>query len=88
MQTLFTEIEEAAALENAPLAVRMRPRTLDELVGRICETYSDGNGINHNEGCNLPRESEILHILHEYTNTDIYDITKDGPGSEVLTALK
>ena len=37
---------------------------VDELVGRICETYSDGNGINHNEGCNLPRESEILHILH------------------------
>ncbi len=37
---------------------------LDELVGQICETYSDGNGINHNEGCNLPRESEILRILH------------------------
>lgn len=34
MQTLFTEIEEATALENAPLAVRMRPRTLDELVGQ------------------------------------------------------
>ena len=34
MQTLFTEIEEAAALENAPLAVRMRPRSLDELVGQ------------------------------------------------------
>ncbi|MBQ9338115.1 MAG: aminopeptidase [Lentisphaeria bacterium] len=37
---------------------------VDELIARICETYSDGNGINHNEGCNLPRESEILHILH------------------------
>ena len=36
---------------------------LDDLVGRICETYSDGNGINHHEGCNLPRESEVLHIL-------------------------
>jgi len=34
MQTLFTEIEEAATLENAPLAVRMRPRSLDELVGQ------------------------------------------------------
>ena len=38
---------------------------VDELIARICDTYTDGNGINHNEGCNLPRESEILHILHE-----------------------
>ena len=41
-----------------------RPEHLDELVAKICATYSDGNGINHNEGCNLPRESEILRILH------------------------
>ena len=34
MDTLFTEIEEDAALKYAPLAVRMRPRTLDELVGQ------------------------------------------------------
>lgn len=34
MQTLFTEIEEEAALADAPLAVRMRPRSLDELVGQ------------------------------------------------------
>lgn len=40
------------------------PGHLDELVARICATYSDGNGVNHNEGCNLPRESEILRILH------------------------
>ena len=33
METLFTEIEEAP-LANMPLAVRMRPRTLDELVGQ------------------------------------------------------
>ena len=38
--------------------------TMDPLVERICETYTDGNSINHNEGCNLPRESEILSILH------------------------
>ncbi|MBO5723408.1 MAG: aminopeptidase, partial [Lentisphaeria bacterium] len=38
-------------------------RSMDSLVGKICETYSDGNSINHNEGCNLPRESEILQIL-------------------------
>jgi|GEM_PF-55087 len=40
-------------------------KPVDDLVEQICETYSDGNGINHNEGCNLPRESEILQILHE-----------------------
>ncbi len=34
METLFTEVEDAAAMANAPLAVRMRPRTLDELVGQ------------------------------------------------------
>jgi len=34
MDTLFTEIEQAARDEVAPLAVRMRPRTLDELVGQ------------------------------------------------------
>jgi len=34
MDTLFTEVEEATVQANAPLAVRMRPRTLDELVGQ------------------------------------------------------
>ena len=34
MDTLFTEMEDEARRANAPLAVRMRPRTLDELVGQ------------------------------------------------------
>ena len=34
MDTLFTEIEDEAEFAHAPLAVRMRPRTLDELVGQ------------------------------------------------------
>ena len=54
------------------------PEPLDNLVGRICETYSDGNGINHNEGCNLPRESEILHILQ-----DLLEIIFPGFGGRV-----
>ena len=54
------------------------PKPLDDLVGRICETYSDGNGINHNEGCNLPRESEILHILQ-----DLLEIIFPGFGGRV-----
>lgn len=34
MDTLFTEIEDKAKSDVAPLAVRMRPRTLEELVGQ------------------------------------------------------
>ncbi len=34
MDTLFTEIEQREKSKVAPLAVRMRPRTLDELVGQ------------------------------------------------------
>ena len=34
MDTLFTEMEQSAKSEVAPLAVRLRPRTLDELVGQ------------------------------------------------------
>ncbi len=34
MDTLFTEIEDEDVAPDAPLAVRMRPRTLDELVGQ------------------------------------------------------
>ena len=34
MASLFAEVEDAARASVAPLAVRMRPRTLDELVGQ------------------------------------------------------
>jgi len=34
MQTLFTEIEEQVRVQNAPLALRMRPRNLDEFAGQ------------------------------------------------------
>lgn len=34
MDTLFTEVEQARRRENAPLAVRMRPQTLAEIVGQ------------------------------------------------------
>ena len=34
MQTLFTEIEEQTRAQNAPLALRMRPRSLDEFAGQ------------------------------------------------------
>ena len=35
METLFTAMENERRAEVAPLAVRMRPRTLDEVVGQI-----------------------------------------------------
>ena len=38
---------------------------IDELVGRLCESYADGIGVNHSEGLNLPREAEILELLHD-----------------------
>jgi putative ATPase len=34
MDTLFSDMEDEIRLKNAPLAVRMRPRTLDEIVGQ------------------------------------------------------
>src|ERR1700690_438244 len=33
-ESLFDEAEESAASASAPLAVRMRPRTLDEVIGQ------------------------------------------------------
>ena len=42
MDTLFTEFENAERSKVAPLAVRMRPRTLDELVGQT-EAVGEGS---------------------------------------------
>lgn len=36
---------------------------IDNLTNEICATYADNIGVNHNEGHNLPRESEILEVL-------------------------
>ena len=38
---------------------------IDDLVERLCESYADGIGVNHSEGLNLPREAEILDLLHD-----------------------
>ncbi len=53
--------------KGSPLNSRIPSGFIDELVEQICATYSDGNGINHSEGNNLPRESEILSILGDLT---------------------
>lgn len=38
---------------------------VDALVNRVCDTYQDGKGINHIEGFNLPKRSEVLEILQK-----------------------
>ena len=49
------------ALENANLTGEY----LNDLVGKICDTYQDTKGINHIEGHNLPRQKEILDVLEK-----------------------
>ena len=41
------------------------PAQIDDLVQRLCTSYADGIGVNHSEGLNLPREAEILELLHD-----------------------
>ena len=41
------------------------PAQIDDLVERLCASYADGIGVNHSEGLNLPREAEILELLHD-----------------------
>lgn len=41
VDTLFSDMEDEVRLEHAPLAVRMRPRTLDEVVGQE-EAFGEG----------------------------------------------
>ena len=55
---------------------------IDDLVEKICRTYADGNGVNHSEGSNLPRESEILAILH-----DLFEIVFPGFGEREPQSL-
>ena len=43
--------------------VNLTGEYLDDLVGKICDTYQDSKGINHIEGHNLPRQQEILDVL-------------------------
>ena len=38
---------------------------IEELSAEICASFQDGIAVNHNEGHNLPRESEILEILNQ-----------------------
>ena len=41
---------------------------ITKLSDQLAESYANGQGVNHNEGSNLPRESEILEILEKLRN--------------------
>ncbi len=49
--------------KNQPQSPELAP--IDDLVERLCASYADGIGVNHSEGLNLPREAEILELLHD-----------------------
>ena len=38
---------------------------ITKLSEQLAESYANGQGVNHNEGSNLPREAEILDILEK-----------------------
>jgi serine O-acetyltransferase len=50
---------------NENIKVETDCEFLDGMVGKICATYEDSQGINHIEGFNLPNETEVTNILHE-----------------------
>ena len=88
MQTLFTEIEEAAALENAPLAVRMRPKSLDELVGQE-DACGPGSwlrtAIEHDSLSSVilfgpagTGKTSIAHIIAESTEATFVEVSAIG----------
>ena len=51
---------------NENMKVDSDSEFLDAMVGKICATYEDIQGINHIEGFNLPNEAEVTHILQEF----------------------
>lgn len=88
MRTLFTEIEEQAEFENAPLAVRMRPRTLDELVGQD-EACGPGSwlrtAIEHDALTSVilfgpagTGKTSIAHIVAETTQATFVEVSAIG----------
>lgn len=50
---------------NENMTIETDAEFLDNMVGKICATYEDSQGINHIEGFNLPNEAEVTEILQE-----------------------
>jgi len=88
MESLFTEMERDARNEVAPLAVRLRPRTLDELVGQE-EACGEGswlrNAIQHDTLSSVilfgpagTGKTSIAHIIAESTQAVFVEVSAIG----------
>lgn len=88
MDSLFTEMEQEARNQVAPLAVRMRPRTLDDLVGQA-EACGEGswlrNAIQHDSLSSVilfgpagTGKTSIAHIIAESTQATFVEVSAIG----------
>ncbi len=88
MDTLFTEIDNAKRTKNAPLAVRMRPRSLDELVGQE-DALGEGTWLRAAiEGDTLSSvilygpagtgKTSIAHVIAETTHAHFVEVSAIG----------
>ncbi len=88
MDTLFTEIEDKARADVAPLAVRMRPRSLDDLVGQLDAVGPDSwlrNAIDHDDLTSVilygpagTGKTSIAHIVAEHTKATFVEVSAVG----------
>ena len=88
MDSLFTEMEQEARDQVAPLAVRMRPRALDDLVGQT-EACGEGswlrNAIQHDSLSSVilfgpagTGKTSIAHIIAESTQATFVEVSAIG----------
>ncbi len=88
MDTLFTELDNAKRTKNAPLAVRMRPRSLDELVGQE-DALGEGTWLRAAiEGDTLSSvilygpagtgKTSIAHVIAETTHAHFVEVSAIG----------
>ena len=88
MDTLFTEIENEERLKVAPLAVRMRPRSLDELVGQQAavgegswlRTAIDNDSLSSVIlfGPAGTGKTSLAHIIAERTESEFVEVSAIG----------
>lgn len=88
MDTLFTEFENTERLKVAPLAVRMRPRSLDELVGQA-EAVGPGSwlrrAIEHDTLSSVilfgpagTGKTSLAHVIAETTRATFVEVSAVG----------
>lgn len=88
METLFTAMENERRAEVAPLAVRMRPRTLDEVVGQT-DAVGPGSWLRSAiEGDSLSSvilfgpagtgKTSLAHVIAEHTRATFVEVSAIG----------